>query len=146
MTDANADQMLLDSKLVGCMVRGLPSCVLKGHENKFKYINCLRREYLTNPPNINSVKFDISRYGAYTHTIEFPNLVCENEVIEKVEEYLSELLTEEYYNKIVDDLFHQMPWEKAKKHFTVRGDCLTDCKFLENTKVINGQLIFGMGS
>lgn len=26
MTNANAEQMLFDSKLVGCMIRGLPSC------------------------------------------------------------------------------------------------------------------------
>lgn len=146
MTDATADQMLLDSKLAGCMIRGLPSSVLKGNKNKFKYINCLDRKYLTNPRNINSVRFNISRYGAYNHTIEFPNLVCEKEAIEKVEKFLSEPLTEEYYNKIVDDLFHEMPWEEAKKHFTVRGNCLTDRKFLEDTQVINGQLMFFIGS
>ena len=146
MTDANAEQMLLDSKLVGCMIRGLPSSVLNQDKKRFKYINCLHREYSTNCHNINSVIFNISIYGKYSHMFEFPNLVCEKEAIEKVEEYLSEPLTEEYYNIIVDDLFHELPWEKAKMCFIVRGDCLTDCKFLEYTKVIDGKLTFTMGS
>lgn len=146
MTDATSEEMLSDSKLIGCMIRGLPSSALNEEKNKFKYVNCLHREYLTNPKNIKSVVFDISRYGAYNHMLEFENLICEKEAIEKVEEYLSKPLRKKYYNKIVNDLFHEMPWKEAKKHFEVRGDCLTDCKFLERTKVINGQLEFSIGS
>lgn len=147
MTDATPEQMLLDSKLVGCMIRGLSSSALEDSDDgKFNYINCLDREYLTKPLNIKCVTFNISRYGQYTYTIEFPELVSEKEAIEKMEEYMSEPLTEEYYATIVDDLFHGESWEQAREWFKCRGDCLTDCKFLESTTVEDGELTFFIGS
>jgi hypothetical protein len=147
MTDATTEQMLSDSKLVGCMIRGLPSSTLECDTNKFKYINSLDRKYVTDRHNISSVKFNISRYGKYNHVIKFPILVCERDAIEKVEEYLSKPLTEKFYNKIVDDLFHESPWATAEKWFTCRGDCLTDAKFLEETYVTtSGVLTFFIGS
>jgi hypothetical protein len=94
MTDATSEQMLLDSKLAGSTL----DQDMDG--NKFKYINCLDREYFITPFDITSVEFDISRYGKFTHTITFPDPVCEKEAIEKVEEYLSEPLTEKYYDVI----------------------------------------------
>ena len=126
MTDANNNQIILDSKLVGCMIRDLPFSVLNEDTNKFKYINCLDRKYTKNPKNIKCVNFPISRFDKYKHLIKFPNLVSEKEAIEEVEKYLSEPLTKKYYNNIVNDLFHKMPWREAKKNFKVRGDCLTD--------------------
>jgi hypothetical protein len=42
--------------------------------------------------------------------------------------------------------FHEMPWEEAKDEFSCRGECLTDCKFLEDTRVNNGLLTFFVGS
>lgn len=147
MTDATAEQMLADSKLVGCMIRGLPSTAVECDNNKFKYINCLDRKYSTDRDNISSVKFNISRYGKYNHTIKFEKLVCEEYAIGQVEEYLSKPLTEKYYNKIVGDLFHESPWETAKEWFACRGDCLTDAKFLEEAKVsTSGRLTFFIGS
>ena len=148
MTDANSAQLFSDSKLAGCLIRGLPCSALDQAMNnkQFKYINCLDREYSTNFYDITSVQFDISRYGKYTHKITFPQSVCEKEAIEKVEEYLSEPLTEEYYNNIVNDLFHEAPWEEAKDLFNCRGQCLTDCKFLEDVEIDNGMLTFSMGS
>ena len=146
MTDANSEQMLLNSKLVGCMIRGLPSSSLEQEDNKFKYANCLDREYSTELKNINQVTFKISRFGKYTHTLKFNKYVSEKKAIEKVEEYLSEPLTKEYYNRIVKDLFHESPWNKAKEDFMCRGDCLTDSKFLELVTVKNGELTFFIGS
>lgn len=146
MTDATVEQMLLDSKLVGCMIRGLTSSAISEDGDNFKYINCLDREYSDDPCNITSVEFDISRYGKYTHTLNFDKAISEKEVITKVEEYLSEPLTEEYYSQIVDDLFHGSSYEEIKEDFLCRGHCLTDCKFLESTCVTNGKLEFFIGS
>jgi hypothetical protein len=146
MTDATPEQMLSDSTLVGCAIRGLPSSAVNQDKSKFRYINSLDREYSINPCIINSVTFDISRYGKYTHTLEFVNRISEREAIERVEEYLSVPLTEKYYTKIADNLFHEYPWKKAKKIFKCRGDCLTDCKFLEETKIVNGNMTFFIGS
>lgn len=147
MTDATSEQMLLDSKLVGCMIRGLPSSALDQEmdDDKFKYINWLNREYLTIPTNITIVIFDISRYGKYTHTINFFDPVSEKIAIEAVEQYLSEPLTKEYYLIIVDDLFHEAPWEQAKEWFKNRDERLTGCWCLERTKIKDGIFSFFIG-
>jgi hypothetical protein len=137
--------MLPDSKVVGCMIRGLNPEVLDQHPKGFKYINCLGA-YKTTPKNITSVEFEISRYGQFTHTLEFTSPISEKEAIEKVEEYLSQALTEDYYNMIVNDLFHEYQWEEAREYFSCRGDCLTDCKFLERTYIDNGRMTFFIGS
>lgn len=137
--------MLLDSEIVTYML-GAPVIPRVEEKQYFKYINCLEREYLTEHLNITSVTFDISRYGKYQHTIEFSTAISEKAAIEAVEEYLSYPLTEGYYQNIVDDLFHEMPWEEAEKDFPTRGECLTDCRFLEQITVEDGHLTFFIGS
>ena len=140
------DFVLPDSKLVGCAIRGLPATALdQGEEGGFKYVNCIG-SYKTEPKNVGSVTFDVSRYGQHSHTIKFSDPVSEKEAIEKVEKYLSKPLTEDYYSDIVDDLFHEYPWDDAKEVFKCRGDCLTDCKFLELTYLKNSNLTFFVGS
>ena len=147
--DASAESMFLNSKLVGAAVRGLPSSAVEqpeNPENGFKYINCLDRKYRQILKNVSEVRFDISRYGEKQRSLKFDSPVSENDAILAVEKYLSEPLTEEYYDMIKDDLFHGYSWDEAKACFTYRGDCLTDCIFLEKTEIIDGTLIFFCGS
>jgi len=83
-----------------------------------------------------SVKFDISRYGKYKHTLVFPTQISVEDAIEKAEEYLSEPITEEYYNTVRDDLFcHEFTWEDVKNKNYCRGDLLSDAIFLESVNV-----------
>ena len=97
----------------------------------FKYINCMSSICLDE--NISSVVFDISRGGKYTHTIYFEKALAETHAIAAAEKFLSQPLTEDYYNAIKDDLLNDdMPWEEAQFEYEHRGACLKDCYFLEN--------------
>jgi hypothetical protein len=145
--DATPEEMFMDSKLAGAAFRGLPKSAVTQPENGFRYINSLYREYSTEPLNITSVEFDISRYGEFTESIIFDSPVSEKKAIEIVEAYLSEPLTEEYFNKIKSDMFHDdLPWEDAKQTYHCRGDCLTDARFLEDVDVTDGVLTLLIGS
>jgi len=117
----------------------------------FEYENCLDRKYDDNDQIIYSVMFDISRYGQYRHIIRFENPVTEQYAIEKVESYLSEPLTPNHLEKIRDDLFapiqkYSFDELQEKEGYTIQGDCLSDCKFLERCNINNGMLVLSCGS
>ena len=114
-------------------------------EKKFKFINCIG-DYKITPENVNSATFKISRYGKHQRTIKFLNPISEKEAIATVEEYLSQPLTEDYYNQICDDLFDSLSWIQARECFYSRGECLTQCIFLEKTFIKGGNLTFFIGS
>ena len=110
-------------------------------------IYCLDRKYLDVDHNINKAIFDISRYGKYQHSIDFDFPVTEKQAIKAVEKYLSKPLTEEYYNTIKDDMFCSIEsYDDAETYYDCIGDCLSDCKFLEDTQIENGILTFFIGS
>ncbi len=145
--DSTPQEMFLDSKLAGAAFRGLMKSEVEQPENGFKYANCLEREYSTSPCNVNSVKFNISRYGKFKETLTFNPAVSEKEAIEAVETYLSQPLTEEYFDRIKSDMFHDyLSWEKAQEDYYCRGDCLTDSKFLERVYLKDGEMTFFIGS
>jgi hypothetical protein len=99
--------------------------------SQFRYINCIG-EYENTRHYIRAVTFDISRYGKYEHTLKFLFPLTIKGAIEKAEEYLSQPLTKEYYQKIQDDLFHnEYDYETSIKWYNNRGDCLTDAIYLE---------------
>lgn len=100
---------------------------------KFRYTICLD---LNEHKEVKVIAFDISRYGKYQHILQFNKVINMTEAVHQVEKYLSEPLTQEYYEHIKDDTFHKMTWEQAKQVFTCRGDCLTDCRFLERISPI----------
>lgn len=117
--------------------------------SRFKYINSIEREYNDVNRNVKSVTFSISRYSKYLMTIRFDfrePLKTEKETIEYVEDFLSKPLTEEWYQMVQDDTFHQYNWSEAQKLFECRGDILGDAKFLENTHLNGGNLSFSIGS
>lgn len=122
------------SDALAANIRGLDGPT-KPEKGKFVYTKCLdknRKTLNTLEARCTDIRFDISRYGQYTHTIGFAIPISVRQAIKAVEEYLSEPLTQEYYDKIKDDLFCDgEEWEEAKKYFKCKGDCLTDCKFLE---------------
>ena len=145
--DATSIEMLFDSKLVGAAIRGLTKSDIERPKDGFKCINCLGREYLTIPHNVKCVEFDISRYGQFTKSLTFDSPVSEKTAIEAVETYLSEPLTEDYFEMIKDDMFHNnLSWEQAKEDYKCRGDCLTDARFLEEVSIKNGIMSFFIGS
>lgn len=113
---------------------------------KFVYTNCLGRPYGTTLKNIKSVTFDTTRFGNFVHTIEFNPMVNEKQAIEAAENYLSQPLTQQYYEIRREYTFHKSPWEEAKRYFTNRGDSLTDLKFLEVLRLKDGNLRIECGS
>lgn len=100
--------------------------------HKFKYINSLGRPYDNSANKYTTIRFDISRYGSHQKTLRFKTKVTEKKAIRYAEKYLSKPLSERYYNRIKEDLFHRYEWDQAKHIFNTRGDCLTDLKFLES--------------
>lgn len=90
---------------------------------------------------VKSVKFNISRHGKYTDEILFSSPVTINFAIKVVKEYLSESLTQDYYEKIKDDTFHICEWKEAQTRFKCRED-LTFVRFERPHVDNNGQLTF----
>ena len=98
---------------------------------------------------VKSVKFDVSRFGKFTHTIKFSEPVTVFTAVLAAEKFLSEPLTKEWYEKVQSDLFYnETPWEKAKTEYKCRGDLLTDAVWMEGIDVneANGMLTFRIGS
>ena len=113
---------------------------------QFKYKMSLDRE-LTEEKYIKSVTFNISRYSAHESTITFEELVNENEAISAVEEFLSLVVTEVYFNIVKDDLFLDAEYylERDLSNF-IRGNLLTDCIFLERIIIDDGNIFLSCGS
>lgn len=108
----------------------------------FTYTNSLERNYDDKNFKVRKITFDIGRYGECRKTILFDELVTEKTAIEAIEQYLSEPMTEDYYNVLflAGDLFCGGDrWEVSKSWMKVRGDCLGDCKFLEDIDPIDGK-------
>lgn len=98
-------------------------------------------------PVVQSVEFDVSRYGDVSKTIEFDEPVSVSYAVLTVERYLSLPLSQEYYDEIKEDLFDdEMDWEDAQKEYENRGACLTDCRFLEQAKLVGTKLTLSCGS
>lgn len=97
--------------------------------------------------NITSVVFDISRYGRHTQTLLFKEPVNQQDAITRAEKFLSQDLTDAYYNQVKDDLVDEpMSWNEAKVHYHNAGACLGDCRFLEIAEFNNGTLTLGCDS
>ena len=155
---SDQDFSLPRSDVIAASIRGL-SGPTEPEEGKFVYTNSLlvknengeyvEREYDDTVKNVKSVTFNISRYAKYSMTIRFDyqKPMTEKGTIEYVEEFLSKPLTEDWFNMVRDDTFHEFTWEEAKEQFVCRGDVLTDAKFLEGTHLSqDGNMTFGIGS
>lgn len=97
---------------------------------------------------VKSIVFNVSRYGNVKKTFIFEDPVTVRQAIVYAETYLSQKLTKKFYKQIMHDLFHEeYDWDKAKKLYECRGDCLTDCRYLESYEVDDsGKLTFFIGS
>jgi hypothetical protein len=96
---------------------------------------------------VKEVQFNISRYGKFKHRIVFDNPVTVRQAVREVEWYLSQPLTQDYYEPMVWDTFHEMSWEEASKSFKWRGDCLTSARYLEGIDVSSkGIMTLAIGS
>jgi hypothetical protein len=114
---------------------------------KFEYTNSLDKEYDDVNKVVNCVSFNISRYGKYKKILQFVEPVTIKYAIKQVEKFLSKKLTQHYYKKVKDDLFHNdMKWEYAESFYKCRGDVLTCAVYLEKCYVQNGILTFYIGS
>ena len=102
----------------------------------FKFVNCLGRPCDDKIKTVKSIKFNISNYGMYNHTINFIPSVTEKTAIETAEYFLSNEVDEEYFNMIKHDLPIQgQTWEEAKKWFKIKGDALTNVKYLSSIHI-----------
>ena len=97
---------------------------------------------------VKAVEFDISRYGDFSKIIRFDSPVDGKTAVEAAEEYLSEAASWRYYNRIKEDLAcNDYKPEDFETDKILRGDLLTDCKFLESTILReDGTLVLFCGS
>ena len=106
----------------------------------------------TTPRSITCARssFRFSRYNGnkHQHRIDFPLPTTEKLAIEAAQAFLSQPLTQEWWDTIRLDTFHEYTWEQAQAHdFKIRGHALTDCIFLESTELDDkGLLTFWVGS
>lgn len=119
---------------------------------KFMYNNCLQRHYNSTRKNVKQVTFAISRYYDVEHTIAFPKPTTEAQAIQAVELYLSQPITEDYFNQIKDNTVlgddKNKSWAEIQKKYAyqTRGDALGCAIELEGTKIKDGHLTFTCGS
>ena len=66
--------------------------------------------------------------------------------IKAVESWMSQPIQEDFWNEVKDDLFHSGDFTFETKFHKIRGDCLTDAKFIEGVKVEDGVLTLTIGS
>lgn len=110
-------------------------------ESNFEYHSQLDREYQNTERVCQSVTFKISQYGGHQHRIDFSALVTECQAIKAAVTFLSEPLDETYYDLIADDMFSgRLSFELKRKTYECRGDCLEDCRYIDNLTLIDGHL------
>ena len=76
-------------------------------------------------------------------------MVSAKYAVEKVEEWLSDKVTFEYFNNIKDDLFFKFDSIDEELEYIInknKGQLLTDCIFLEKASIYSSQLIISCGS
>ena len=78
--------------------------------------------------------------------MKFDPHVTVKHAVDAVERFLSEPLTEEYYQTVRHDTYGEEPWDTAKGFMHVRGHCLGDARRLEHIEVVGGQMSFFIGS
>jgi hypothetical protein len=94
---------------------------------------------------VETVRFDIGRYNEISETITFKKPVSIKDAIKKVEEYLSQPLTAEYFNKVKSDTaYDDSTWDDVKDDFQIRGDIVAG--FLEDIEIDNSEIILITGS
>jgi hypothetical protein len=76
--------------------------------------------------DVHIVRFPISRRGNVTHDIAFESAVTVKAAVRACELFLSERVTEEYYNTVFedDDAHDVEPWDTAFLRY--RGECLME--------------------
>jgi hypothetical protein len=77
---------------------------------------------------VRSVRFPISRYEAYTHTLTFEPAATQRGALEAVQAYLDQPIERAYFDAVADDLVDDtLTWETlAADGYLRRGDLLTD--------------------
>ena len=101
----------------------------------FKYTKCYKEN---GKKCVTSLKFDVSRYGAVTHTLEFVEPVTKTVALEAIERYLSEPVDEDHFARVRNDLFDVTRYNNQNLSKYTRGDLLTDARFAEHFRCIGG--------
>jgi hypothetical protein len=97
--------------------------------------------------NVTSITFNVGRYGGLQKTITFDTPVTEHNAISTVENWLSQPMTLEHFNKLKDeqDLFcGGAQFEDGD--FESNSDALGDAHFLEELERKNGDVTILCGS
>ena len=112
----------------------------------FRYdTSCLQRAGCIRG-KVNAVKFCISRDWRVWRTLRFRVPMTRMEAVIQAERYLSKPLDRVYFQHIEKHSFMYNNWKEARGLYTIRGDALSDARFLEVLNVNNGVLTIETGS
>ncbi len=96
---------------------------------------------------VKQITFDINRNRLYTHTLTFSNPVTQKIAVLEVEKWLSEKLTEEYFNIIVKDKFKNNTDTFDMYKDSIKGTLLGSSIFLEEiTNITESHIFISCGS
>lgn len=114
---------------------------------KFNYVLEIdEKEYNDKKKNVESVAFDISRYGALYHVINFKKPVTVKKAIKEAEKFLSKPLTKYWFDKIMKaEPKWKLSWDVYKDD-SCRGDLLGGKTFLEEANMNRGRLFLECGT
>ena len=115
---------------------------------RFRYINGSKRRYNDEIENVTSIRFPTFHNWQHVHKIVFESPVTEKKAILEAEKYLSVLITQEYYENVINNLVHNsrairvfpIPWQKAMKAYRTRGDLLGGISYIFEIINTNGVL------
>jgi len=110
---------------------------------KFNYKICIHLD--DTDKDVKYVTFNISRYGKHKHTIVLDDFVTQKQAVIKAEEFLSEKITPDYYDKVKDNLFRSFD-HLVDLYSRNRGFLLTESIFLELATIYNDTLTIECGS
>jgi hypothetical protein len=97
--------------------------------------------------NVSSVEFEVTRYGELEpYIIKFDSPVTEVDAVIAAEQYLSAVMTREYFKEHSDESFDELVSEFVTSRKPVRGDVLGDLKNIDEIERSGKHIVLVLGS
>lgn len=105
---------------------------------QFQYEMRLDKEFDVKQ-EFNAINFPVSRYEKYIVTLSFEKPLIITEAIKRAEKFLSQPLTEKWWNKVKDNLIIDVPDYDQMCRGSLLGDFIFIEELIVNVTTHNGQ-------